>query len=122
MAQFDLAACYDRVPTLMCARSLEAAGASPALMGAVVRQQLVSRVSLAMCAGGVVEVPRRTSGALTGSRVAGRIGRWPVEQAIRAALRTRRCWAGTCRVAPHSCSPRMWTTSTASGTQRARPL
>lgn len=36
--------------------------------------------------GAVVEISRRTSGALTSSRVAGRMGRWPAEQAMRAVL------------------------------------
>lgn len=95
VAQFDLATYYDRVPTLLCARRWEAAGVSPALLGTVVRQQLATRVSLGIGGVEVVDMSRPTSGALTASRVAGRIGRWPVEQAVRAALRTNRClgWA-----------------------------
>lgn len=70
--------------------SMEAALASPALMGAVVRQQLLVmvQVSLTMGSGAAVQVPRRTSGTLTGSRVAGRFGPRLVETAMRAALST----------------------------------
>lgn len=60
-------------------------------------------------AGNAKQVPRHTSGTLTGSRVAGRVRRWPVEAAMRAVLRTRRCpgWVGSIgRAACSPCSPR----------------
>lgn len=50
------------------------------------RQQLGARAPLRRSSDFVAEIPRRTSCALTGSRVAGRMGRWPVEHAMRASL------------------------------------
>lgn len=60
-------------------------------MGAILRQQLLVAVTLTLGSGVAMQVPRRTSGTLTGSRVAGRVCRWRVENAMRAALSTRRC-------------------------------
>lgn len=66
VAFFDVATYFDRAPALLCARRLERAGASPALTGAVVRQQLGAQVALRIRGEGSVEVPRRSSGTLPG--------------------------------------------------------
>ena len=51
-------------------------------MAAVIAFQMLTEVSLQLC-GQSLPVPNRTSGALTGTRVAGQLGRIPIEAAMR---------------------------------------
>ena len=88
VSQSDIAAYYDNLPVFNIAASLHAAGAAPALTGALLRHQMLPQVVLET-AGHQEPVPRRTHGSLTGSRVAGALGRWPVELAAREVVNDR---------------------------------
>ena len=89
MAQADVQGYYDNLEPLRLARWLEAHGATRALGAAVVRTQLLPVVTLA--AGGVATaLGVRTRGSLTGSRLAGTLGRVPVETAAVAVEKQTR--------------------------------
>ena len=82
IAQEDIEKFYDSISLLRVARWLVNNGAPHALAACVLRQQLLPQVVLN--AGGVaVPIRNRSTGSLTGSRVAGAMGRVPVESTIR---------------------------------------
>lgn len=94
-AQYDVETYYDTIPVMLVIRDMQKAGASSSLMAAIVRQQRCVMIRLTVGSEYSAAAARRTSGALTGSRVAGQLGRWPVERSMRMAMRdpTVRGWA-----------------------------
>jgi len=81
VATCDIRRYYDSIPLLCIARHLLQKGCHPALVVASVRTQLLPSISLALL--GVTSlVHSRTSGCLTGSRVAGQIGHLPVLETV----------------------------------------
>lgn len=86
-AQYDIETYCDTIPVMMVVRDMQRIGAAASLMAAVGRQQLCVAVRLTVVCDLYAAIPRRTSGALTGSRVMGQLGRWPVEMSTLAAMR-----------------------------------
>jgi hypothetical protein len=86
-AQADIEKYYDSLDVLSVVRRLEANGLSRGTAGAIVRHQMIVQVFLQVR--GVQQcVGARGCGSLTGSRVAGALGRVPVEETL-------------CRMGPH---------------------
>ena len=81
IAQQDIAKYYDSIDCLLVVKWLESRGVPKSICAAALRQQLLPKVILNT---GTVSVPvtNRCIGALTGSRVAGVLGRVPVESTI----------------------------------------
>jgi hypothetical protein len=78
-AQCDIKGYYVNLSVLRIVLFLETRGLPRALAAAVVRQQMLPELFLSV--GGFAEaVGHRSSGCLTGSRVAGALGRVPVEE------------------------------------------
>lgn len=86
IVQYDVATYYDTILVMMVVRDMQRAGTTYQMMAAVVRHELCVSVRVSAGCAGYVDVPQRTSGALAGSRVAGKLGRWPVEMAMRIAM------------------------------------
>lgn len=83
VAQYDIATYYDTIWVMMVVRD---AGAGAPLMAVVVRHQLWVSVSLSVGFDQYADIPQTISGALTGSRVAGQLGHWPVEMSMRIEM------------------------------------
>lgn len=81
IAQGDIKQYYDHVDPVRCGAWLLERGCCPELVGAAVRHQLMPRVEVAI-ASSRAEVGDRARGALTGSRVAGALGRVAVRDVM----------------------------------------
>jgi len=82
VAQQDIEKFYDSIRSLRVARWLVNNGASVSLAASALRHQMLPQVTLS--AGGVkFPMNNRSRGSITGSRVAGALGRVPVESTIR---------------------------------------
>ena len=81
VAQMDVEKYYDSLDGLLICRWLEGHGVPRSICACALRHQILPQVRL--CAGSAcVPIPYRTIGTLTGSRVAGALGRIPVEATI----------------------------------------
>jgi hypothetical protein len=81
VAQQDIEKYYDSIHLLLVSRWLLRTGAPRTIVACALRQQMMPQVVLKI--GEVkVKMPNRASGSLTGSRVAGALGRVPVESII----------------------------------------
>lgn len=93
LAQGDAACYYDSLGVLRIARALAEQGLDGGMCRAVVLMQLVTPVEVGVIglpACGSLRVARRTWGSLTGTRVAGALGRWPTETTARDLIAERR--------------------------------
>lgn len=81
IAQADIRQYYDHIDPVLCGQWLLDHGCCAALAGAAVRHQLMPSVEVAAL-GSRVEVGDRARGALTGSRVAGSLGRIAVRDVM----------------------------------------
>ena len=81
VAQMDIKAYYDSLDTLLLCRWLEEHGVPKRICATTLRLQLLPQVFLNSGAVRVL-IALRTMGTLTGSRVAGALGRIPVESTI----------------------------------------
>ena len=82
VAQQDIEKFYDSISLLRVARWLCRNGASHSLAASALRQQMLPSVVLNLN-GLTVPIVNRCKGSITGSRVAGALGRVPVESIIR---------------------------------------
>jgi hypothetical protein len=82
LGQEDIQAFYDTMKMLRIARFLEEKGIPKAHAAVFLRHQLLPRVLLSFGGPNSVEIKNRSSGGLTGSRLAGAFGRVPVESVI----------------------------------------
>jgi hypothetical protein len=90
VAQADIEKYYDSLPVVLVAQWLEHHGFCRSWCAAAVRMQLLPSVELA--AGSVtVSIGHRSAGSLTGSRVAGALGRVPVEETMAARAHIWQC-------------------------------
>ena len=80
-AQCDIEKFYDSLPVMTIARFLIAKGMNASLASSLVRHQMCPQVALS-CGSSNFSIGRRSIGGLTGSRVAGFLGRVPVEAII----------------------------------------
>ena len=81
--QVDSLQHYDNLDICVIAAWLSDKGAPRELVAATVAFQMFSRVSLCLC-GQKIIFDNRTTGALTGTRVAGQLGRVPIEASMLA--------------------------------------
>lgn len=82
-AQQDIQAFYDTIDVARCAAYLQAAGAPQGLAGSVLRHQMRPQMWLTLAGrADQLELPPKGSGAIMGSRVAGALGRIPVEHML----------------------------------------
>lgn len=89
LAQGDIATYYDTIGVLRIARDPRTAGLDRGIVQAVVLMQMCAPIRLSVVgvpACGALQIPRRTWGSLTGTRVAGALGRWPTETTARELL------------------------------------
>ena len=89
LSQCDVLSYYDSVDVVDTLRWMVARGLDLPTAAAAARSQLLPRLVL-KCGEAVVEMPPRSRGALTGSRVAGQCGRVPVVCSLVAACRDAR--------------------------------
>ena len=99
IAQADIAQYYDSLPVIKVARWLEAQGACHAFVAALVRHQMLPQLHLRIGPSSVL-LARRTSGSLTGSRVAGALARVPVADACAQRHTTWQKWGFPCTNGP----------------------
>ena len=77
-AQSDIEKFYDSLPVLRIVRWLVSRGMSAGLAACILRHQMCPRILLS-CGKATARIGKRSIGGLTGSRVAGFLGRVPVE-------------------------------------------
>lgn len=77
----DVEKYYDSLDALLVCRWLESRGVPRVICACTLRHQLLPQVLLSV-SGACIPIHHRTIGALTGSRVAGALGRIPVEATI----------------------------------------
>jgi hypothetical protein len=82
VAQQDIASYYDSIRLLRVARWLVANGAPMSLAASALRHQMLPQVSLSV-GGLTIPMNNRSRGSITGSRVAGALGRVLVESTLR---------------------------------------
>ena len=81
VAQQDIAQYYDSLSPVLLVEWLQKHGASETACACILRHQMLPRVRLQI--GNVeIQIRDRSSGTLTGSRVAGMLGRVPVESVV----------------------------------------
>ena len=81
IAQADIEKYYDSLPVLRVVRWLDANGLELAWCAAALRHQLLPKVSL-RTSNSITVLGSRSAGSLTGTRVAGALGRVSVEEAL----------------------------------------
>ena len=87
IAQEDIKQHYDNVDTIKVFRWLVANNCAPALAATFLRHQLLPTIHLRVGTGHSV-ISNRARGTLTGSRLAGQLGRIPVQDSLRKTLPT----------------------------------
>ena len=87
IAQEDIKQHYDNVDTIKVFRWLVANNCAPALAATFLRHQLLPTIHLRVGTGHAV-ISHRARGTLTGSRLAGQLGRIPVQDSLRKTLPT----------------------------------
>lgn len=89
VGQCDLEKYYDSIPCLRVLHWAVAHGLSPIDAACMLRHQMLCTVVL-RCTLGEAVIEKRASGALTGLRLAGQMGRIPVEEALLQCLSNNR--------------------------------
>ena len=92
LAQSDIEKYYDSLPVLAIMRWLVQKGLHPGTAACLVRHQMCPHVLLA-CGSSEVAIKGRSIGGLTGSRIAGLLGRIPVESIVAERRGHWRQWA-----------------------------
>jgi len=87
IAQFDIGKFYDHINPIAVCRQMEQLSDGPWLVGAAACLQMGPTVQLSFGRSLTKSLPARAIGSLTGSRVAGVLGRWIVRDCISKA-----CW------------------------------
>lgn len=90
VCQTDMETFYDKVDVVRAAALAAAGGASPAVVAAAVRVQLLVQIRVRARGAPKGTIGRRTTGPRIGSRVAGALGRFVVRELAAHLWRTRR--------------------------------